>query len=279
MLILPRSADYSEEVWLEIREKAISILQTYFLDGVAPSNAVSDDEDEESEITFENEQSVKQERERVSQSPVLEPLNVDNSTVTESSHGKSPILLDSPNQHYQVSGSSPNNSARSETKRSRSSKKAKKRHARQKSQHKSEDILEKESTSQQEDDAAMSGTEQLQSSGSRGVSPEDPRTRKTSIEYIQESPSDMLQKLGKSANKKSGEVLKDGCVIALRERERSVLHVSRQRVKGGGWFLDTMHNVTKRDPAAQFLVAFGSKVSSELHLCFCLIYCWIYFLL
>ncbi|KAL2892121.1 C-terminal binding protein AN [Bienertia sinuspersici] len=258
VLVLPRSADYSEEVWMEIREKAISILQTYFLDGVAPSNAVSDDEDEESEITFENEQSSKQEGERVLQSPVLEHVTIDNSTVTESSHRKSPLQLDSPNQH-QVSGSSPNNSARSETKRSRSSKKAKKRHARQKSQHKSEDILEKESTSQQEDDAVMSGTDQVQSSGSHCASPEDPRNRKSPIELVPESSSDMLQKLSKSANRKSGELLKDGCVIALRARERSVLHVSRQRVKGGGWFLDTMYGVTKRDPAAQFLVVFGSK--------------------
>ncbi|PRQ58321.1 hypothetical protein RchiOBHm_Chr1g0358011 [Rosa chinensis] len=36
VLILPHSADYSEEVWLEIREKAISVLQTLFFDGVVP---------------------------------------------------------------------------------------------------------------------------------------------------------------------------------------------------------------------------------------------------
>lgn len=258
VLVLPRSADYSEEVWMEIREKAISILQTYFLDGAVPSSAVSDDEEEESEITFENEQSDKQDRERVSQSPVLEHLTIDNSTTPESSHRKPSMQLDSPSQH-QVSHLSPNNSVRSETKRSRSSKKAKKRHARQKSQQKSEDILEKESTSQHEDDTAMSGAEQVQSSGSRCASPEDSRSRKTSIELVQESASDMFQKSGKSISRKSGELLKDGCVIALHARERSVLHVSRQRVKGGGWFLDSMHSVTKRDPAAQFLVVFGSK--------------------
>ncbi|XP_021767138.1 C-terminal binding protein AN [Chenopodium quinoa] len=259
VLVLPRSADYSEEVWLEIREKAISILQTYFLDGVVPSNAVSDDEDEESEITFENEKSDKQDRERLPQSPVLERLTIDNLATPESSHRKSSSAqLDSPSQH-QVSGLSPNNSAQSETKRSRSSKKAKKRHARQKSQHKTEDILEKESTSQQEDAAAMSGTEQVQSYGSRCASPEDSRSRKTSIELVQEPSLDMFQKEGKSTSRKSAELLKDGCVIALQARERSGLHVSRQRVKGGGWFLDTMNSVTKRDPAAQFLVVFGSK--------------------
>lgn len=258
VLVLPRSADYSEEVWMEIREKAISILQTYFLDGVVPSSAVSDDEGEESEITFENEQSDKQDRERVSQSPALEYLEVDNSMIPESSLRKSPIELDSPSQH-QVSAVSANNSARSETKHSRSSKKARKRHARQKSQLKPEDILEKESTSPLEDDTAMSGTEQVQSSGSRDASPEDARSRKTPIELAQASSSDMLQKSGKRTNRNSGELLKDGCVITLHARDRDMLHVSRQRVKGGGWFLDTLHTATHRDPATQFLVVFGSK--------------------
>lgn len=50
VLILPRSADYSEEVWMEIREKAISIVQSYLLDGVMPSNAVSEEEEEEEEL-------------------------------------------------------------------------------------------------------------------------------------------------------------------------------------------------------------------------------------
>ncbi|KAM5555480.1 hypothetical protein ABKV19_023418 [Rosa sericea] len=54
VLILPHSADYSEEVWLEIREKAISVLQTFFFDGV-PKNVVSDEDEEESEIGDENE--------------------------------------------------------------------------------------------------------------------------------------------------------------------------------------------------------------------------------
>lgn len=49
VLILPRSADYSEEVWMEIREKAITIVQSYILDGVMPSNTVSEEEDEEDE--------------------------------------------------------------------------------------------------------------------------------------------------------------------------------------------------------------------------------------
>ncbi|KAL2497440.1 Fumarate hydratase [Abeliophyllum distichum] len=60
-------------------------------------------------------------------------------------------------------------------------------------------------------------------------------------------------------SRKSGELLKDGYVIALHARDRPALHVSKQRVQGGGWFLDTMSNVTKRDPAAQFLVVYRNK--------------------
>ncbi|MCL7023787.1 hypothetical protein MKW94_012446, partial [Papaver nudicaule] len=67
VLILPRSADYSEEVWMEIREKAISILQSYFLDGVIPRNAVSDEDDEENESGYEEEQSRRQDKERALQ--------------------------------------------------------------------------------------------------------------------------------------------------------------------------------------------------------------------
>ncbi|XP_074263353.1 C-terminal binding protein AN [Silene latifolia] len=247
VLVLPRSADYSEEVWMEIREKAISILQTYFLDGVVPIDAVSDEE-EESDITNENEYS---DRQRMIQSPVVEQLAIE-SSAPESSQRKGPGQLDSPSNHV-------DNSAKSEGKRSRSSKKAKKRHARQKSQQKLEDALDRESTSQQEDDTAMSGTEQIRSPGSRGASPEGSRSRKTPKELVQESSSDVLQKSGKSVNRKSLELLRDGCIIALHAREHCLLHVSRQRVKGGGWFLDTISDVTKRDPAAQFLVVFESK--------------------
>lgn len=98
----------------------------------------------------------------------------------------------------------------------------------------------KEGTSQREDDTAMSGTEEVQSSGSHCASPEDSRSRNCSA-------------------RKSAELLNDGCLIALHARDPSRLHVSRQRVKGGGWILDTISGVTKRDPAAQFLVNFGSK--------------------
>ncbi|KAJ1393446.1 hypothetical protein SESBI_34980 [Sesbania bispinosa] len=213
VLILPRSADYSEEVWMEIREKAISILQTFFIDGIIPKNALSDME-EESEVDDENEQSDQQFKENALQIIVREQMD-DVHVSPESSRKKEGSQVKESSSQHQVSSLTQSTSARSEGRRSRSGKKAKKRHTRQKSQQKSEDpsALEKEGTSQR-DDTAMSGTDQALSSSS-----EDSRSRKTP---------------------------------ALYARDRSALHVSRQRVKGGGWILDSMSNVSKRDPAAQF---------------------------
>ncbi|KAA8516092.1 hypothetical protein F0562_019271 [Nyssa sinensis] len=261
VLILPRSADYSEEAWMEIREKAISILESFFLDNVVPKNAVSDEEDEESEIAYENEQCDKQDNESALQGSVGEQLTDDIHVTSEvSQRTGTNQTKESPSQH-QSSVSSQNTSTWSEGKHSRSGKKAKKRHARQKSLHKSDDpsALEKESTSHREDDTVMSGTDQVLSSSSRFASPEDSRSRKTPIESIQELSSEQHLKSSMRLSGKSGELLKDGYVIALHSRDHPVLHVSRQRVQGGGWFLDTMLNVTKRDPAAQFLVVFRSK--------------------
>ncbi|KAG6663568.1 C-terminal binding protein AN-like [Carya illinoinensis] len=261
VLILPRSADYSEEVWMEIRDKAISMLQTFFIDGVVPKNAISDEEEEGSEIADENEQVDKQDKESALQGLVGEQLTDDVLVSPESSEKKgTKNSNESPSQH-QVSGLSQNTTTRSEGRRSRSGKKAKKRHTRQKSQQKSGEslVLEKGSTLLQEDDTAMSGTDQALSSSSRFASPDESRNRKTPMDSMQESTSDQLLKSKKKLSGKSDELLKDGYVVALYARDRPLLHVSRQRVKNGGWFLDTMSNVTTRDPAAQFLVVFRSK--------------------
>ncbi|XP_022770498.1 C-terminal binding protein AN-like isoform X1 [Durio zibethinus] len=259
VLILPRSADYSEEVWMEIREKAISMLQTFFFDGVIPKDAISDEDEQESEIVDEKGQFSMQDKEGALQGSCGEQSIDDIKLSPESSLKKDTNQSkESPNQS-QGSSLSHNTAIKSDGKRSRSGKKAKKRHARQRNLQKSDEplILEKESTSQIEDDTAMSGTDQALSSGSQ--SPEDSRSRKTPIELMQVSTTVQLLKTGKKLSGQSVDMLKDGYVIALYSRDRPALHVSRQRVKGGGWFLDTMSNVTKRDPAAQFLVVYRSK--------------------
>jgi hypothetical protein len=248
VLILPRSADYSEEVWMEIREKAISILQTFFIDGIIPKNALSDAE-EESEVDDENEQSDQQYKENTLQIIVREQLD-DGYSNPESSQKKVGEVKESSSQH-QVSSLTLSTSTRSEGRRSRSSKKAKKRHIRQKSQQKSD---QKEGTSQR-DDTAMSGTDQALSSSS-----EDSRSRKTPVESIQEPIATQALKSSTRLSGKCTELLKDGCIIALHATDRAALYVSRQRVKGGGWILDSMPDVSKRDPAAQFLIIFRNKV-------------------
>lgn len=252
VLILPRSADYSEEVWMEIREKAISILQTFFIDGIIPKNALSDAE-EDSEVDDENEQSDQHYKENALQIIVREQLD-DVYSNPESSQKKVGEVKESSSQH-QVSSLTLSTSGRSEVRRSRSSKKAKKRHIRQKSQQKSDpSALEKEGTSQR-DDTAMSGTDQALSSSS-----EDSRSRKTPVESIQEPIATQALKSSTMFSGKCTELLKDGCIIALHATDRAALYVSRQRVKGGGWILDSMPDVSKRDPAAQFLIIFRNKV-------------------
>ncbi|KAB2595685.1 C-terminal binding protein AN-like [Pyrus ussuriensis x Pyrus communis] len=258
VLILPHSADYSEEVWMEIREKAISILQAFFFDGIVPKDSVSDEENE-SEIGDKNEESDKLDRESNLQLSVVEQPTEVNHASSESSQNKEAIKSKGSLSQHQLSNLS-QSATRPDVRRGRSGKKAKKRHAHQKTRQKSDDpSREIESTSQQEEDTAMSGTEQALSSSSRFASPEDSRSRKTPIESMQVSPSEQLQKSIKRLSGKPGELLKDGYVVSLYARDRPTLHVSRQRVKGGGWFLDTMSNVTKRDPAAQFLIVIRSK--------------------
>ncbi|KAE8685121.1 C-terminal binding protein AN [Hibiscus syriacus] len=266
VLILPRSSDYSEEAWMEIREKAISMLQTFFFDGAIPKDAISDEDEEESEIVDEKGFSI-QDKESALQGSSGEQLINEIQPSPESSVRKdSNQSKQSPNQNL-GSGLSHNIATESGGRRSRSGKKAKKRLARQKTLQKSDEplILEKESTSQREDDTAISGTDQALSSRSR--SPEDSRSRKTPMELMQVSMSDQLLKTSKKLSGLSGGSLKDGYIIALYARDRPALHVSRQRVKGGGWFLDTMSNVTQRDPAAQFLVVYRNKETIGLRSC------------
>ncbi|KAL0913208.1 hypothetical protein M5K25_016652 [Dendrobium thyrsiflorum] len=228
VLILPRSADYSEEVWMEIREKAISMLQAFFLDSVIPNNDISDEGEENSGIAYEGDQ-VENRELRTSQS-----------------------------KESKVSGLPQNTVTRSDRRHSRSSKKAKKRRARQSSQQKSHDFsgVDGSYSSQQEDDTAISGMEQ----SSRFASPDDSKSKQIChLESNMESSSRKPETMSEGLNRKCVELLKDGFVIALHTRERTGFHVSRQRVPGGGWFLDTFSNVTKRDPAVQFLVSFKSK--------------------
>ncbi|XP_039138194.1 C-terminal binding protein AN-like isoform X2 [Dioscorea cayenensis subsp. rotundata] len=258
VLILPHSADYSEEVWMEIREKAISLLHSFFLDGVIPKNSISDEDEEPSETGYEDDVSDKRAKESI--------LRICDDRMTDESH-LSAAFSEKKGLHETndpESSALSQNIPRSERRRSRSGKKGKKRPAHRRSRQKSDEFLAAErdsnSISRRDNDTVMCGRDQVLSSSSRFASPEDSRSKESRLlEPKLELSSGKQAPFNAGLGRNSGELLKDGFVIALHARDHPGFHVSRQRVPGGGWFLDTMSNITKRDPAAQFLVAFKSK--------------------
>jgi len=231
-------------------------LHSFFLDGVVPNNAVSDEDDEKSDIGYEDDQAENQ-------------LKGNSMQICHREQQTSEIQSIPSNQKFgvhqekesQVSGLSQNVPSRPEGRRSRSGKKGKKRPARRRSRQKSISGVESSSNyaSNRDDDTALSGRDQVLSSSSRFASPEDSRNKH--ISAFESTLESTPEKPVTGHSRRYGELLKDGYVIALYARDRPGLHVSRQRVSSGGWFLDTLSNVTKRDPAAQFLVDFRSKVS------------------
>uniref|UniRef100_A0A0E0GG55 D-isomer specific 2-hydroxyacid dehydrogenase NAD-binding domain-containing protein n=1 Tax=Oryza nivara TaxID=4536 RepID=A0A0E0GG55_ORYNI len=257
VLILPRSADYSEEVWMEIREKAITILQSFFFDGAVPSSAISDEDEEISEAGNEDDQL----EEKVSSSQVFDSEQQTDESQLKMEYEKRRAI--SQHKEPQASARSQHIVPRSEGRRSRSGKKGKKRPARRRSQQKTDELSAVESgsnySSRRDDDTAMSGRDQVLSSSSRFASPEDSKYKQKSPA---ESPMEITSetKLPTVLRRKYPDTLKDGFVVALRTKDNSGFHVARQRLAGGGgWILDIVSNATNRDPAAQFLVTFKNK--------------------
>lgn len=252
VLILPRSADYSEEVWMEIREKAIAILQSFLYDGVVPNNVISDEDEEISEMGCDDDQLDKQGKEHPLQICDGEQQTEESQLTAEYDKRRAISQPEEP----QASAQSQSIGSRSEGRRSRSGKKGKKRPARRRSQQKMDELSTVEGgsnySSRRDDD------NQVLSSSSRFASPEDSKNKqKSSVE----SPMEIISenKLPVGLGRRPPEKLKEGFVIALKTRDNSGFYVSRERVTGGGWYLDVIPNATKRDPAAQFLVTFRNK--------------------
>uniref|UniRef100_M8BP32 C-terminal-binding protein 2 n=1 Tax=Aegilops tauschii TaxID=37682 RepID=M8BP32_AEGTA len=259
VLILPRSADYSEEVWMEIREKAITILQSFFFDGIVPNNAISDEDEAISDVGCEDDQLYKQANEHSLRGCDGEQQTDESQLTLECDKRRAISKPEVP----EASGQSQSIGLRSEGRRSRSGKKGKKRPARRRSQQKMDELSTVESgsnySSRRDDDTVMSGRDQVLSSSSRFASPEESKNK---LRSSAESPMEIISehKLPAGLGRKPPERLKDGFVVALRSRDNSGFHVSRERVAGGGWYLDVVSNATKRDPAAQFLITFKNKV-------------------
>ncbi|CAL4915264.1 unnamed protein product [Urochloa decumbens] len=251
VLILPRSADYSEEVWMEIREKAIAILQAFLYDGVVPNSVISDEDEEISEVACEDDQLGKQEKEHALQICDGEQQMEESQLTTEYDKRRAISQPEEP----QASAPSHSIGSKSEGRRSRSGKKGKKRPARRRSQQKMDELSTVEGSnysSRRDDD------NQVLSSSSRFASPEDSKNKQKSSA---ESPMEIISenKLPAGLGRKTPENLNEGFVVALKARDNSGFYVSRERVAGGGWYLDVIPNATKRDPAAQFLVTFRNK--------------------
>lgn len=259
VLILPKSADYSEEVWLEIREKAVSVLKTFFLDGVVPDNVVSDEDQDVSQSGLDEDMSGKQGQEG---SLLAERMRDASQSVAEISQRQNNHQRRHQHNHSQGPDLSQSIGSRPEGRHSRSSKKGKKRSARRRSRPESDEYSDVEgesgSMSQCDDDIAISGRDQNLSSSSQLAS-EDFRNKQICL--VESTAESTPEKKGQlhSGPSELGALLKDGYVIALYAREQTGLYVSRQRLPSNGWFLDKMTNVTKRDPAAQFLVNFRNK--------------------
>lgn len=252
VLILPRSADYSEEVWMEIREKAIAILQSFLYDGIVPTNVVSDEDEDISEVGYDDDLLGKQEKGHSLQVRDGEQQTEESQLTTENDKRRAILQPEEP----QASQQSCSIGSRSEGRRSRSGKKGKKRPARRRSQQKVDELSTLEGgsnyCSRRDDD------NQVLSSSSRFASPEDSKNKQKSFV---ESPMEIISenKLSVGLGRKKFEKLKEGFVIALKARDNSGFYVSRERAIGGGWYLDVIPNATKWDPAAQFLVTFRNK--------------------
>ncbi|KAJ3682062.1 hypothetical protein LUZ60_014635 [Juncus effusus] len=267
VLILPRSADYSEEVWFEIREKAISILQSYFFEGIIPRNTISDEEEEEeedeeiTEALFDDEtnnnNNNNNDNDGSNDKRMKEDLtggdeNEESQLSSEFDKRRESVVfsVNSVSSQLKESESVGASGSRSEGRRSGSRKKGKKRPARRRSKQKAD------SSSLPETDARDS---QVLSSSSRFASPEDSSSaaKQTPSSKPKFESSMEVASEEKERGDSLAECLRDGLVVSLRGKDG--YYVGRQKAPAGEWVLDLVGNVTRRDPAAQFLVTFNTK--------------------
>lgn len=265
VLILPRSADYSEEVWMEIRAKAVTILRSFLLDGVVPSSAVSDEDDDDRDYAWQEERQDKQEKDTLLWSSDQKLLLGDSQSIQDLRHKQ--MYFNTPDPRLQDGGVSQSLSQRESRSHGKGAgRKGKKRPGRRKSQRSADSLATERETNWvalQRDDlgASVSGRDQVLSSSSRFASPEDSKSKREGDLLTEEAASERRSSLGfnNGVFGQAIDLLKEGYVVALRAEGGSGYHVARQRGPGRGWCLDTMSNVTIRDPAAQFLVVLRNR--------------------
>lgn len=274
VLVLPRSAEYSEEVWLEIREKAVEIVRSYLATGSIAGDITNSDHDEYYE-TFTQEPRPKIVKESSREEEAKHhPAEV---TTSGSEHRLSQMVfqaqdtrslgqdssLESPNLKQYEGGHG--------TQGRGSGKKSKKRSGRRKSQHNldSFQVQDREIdwiAPSRDDQGASAGAGA--SSSARETRPSNSEARfgsprEGNLKAIVEVPPSMSgreQVTGMVSTGFAIDQLKEGYVIALHAVPGGGYYVARQRGPGRGWCLDIMFDVTSRDPASQFLVVVRNRV-------------------
>ncbi|KAJ7556820.1 hypothetical protein O6H91_05G100200 [Diphasiastrum complanatum] len=271
VLILPRSAEYSDDVWAEIRAKAVSVLRSYFVDGVLLSNTVSDDEEDSNDPSWLDEKDETSEKENSMHAKDSEQWFEEAQTRPGvcSKH----LYFQAQNSRLHSQDCSMSRSSGHRTSRSihgkGAGKKGKKKLGRRKSQQTTDalKLSEKETNwvaLQRDDRDSNIKREDTLTSIARFTSPDDKKLQHD--DEVASSGESTDEKAHFQSDSRGGfgpcsafDQLKEGHVVALRPEGGSGYYVARKKGSGRGWSLDLMSDVTTRDPATQFLVVLHNK--------------------
>ena len=241
VIITPRSADYSEEVWLEIREKTVEVLRSFLLDNLIPTEVTSDDDDDDYYNSFTEEQSGKETFKEETHPQHDGPGG--STSGTNSEFGQKQIIFEA-----QDAGTLDQSTEVASPEVRGSGKKTRRRSGRRKTQQ------SLQARDDQVTPLSVSGWEKRPTSQLSFASPDQGDAK---LKTIGDEPIGRGQlTMGLAIDQ-----LKEGYVVALHALSGGGLYVARQTGPGRGWCLDVMTNVTTQDPAAQFLLIVRNRVS------------------
>lgn len=251
VLITSRSADYSEEAWMEIRGKAVEILCSYLVTNLIPTDVTS--EDDEYYTAFAEEHPKKSFGKEIFKPEDGPSQHPGGESTSGSEYRQKQVIfeaqdspgLDSP-VHQQQGGNM--NEPRS------SGKKARRRSGRRKAPQQGLD-------SHAQNPASLDWV--AVSQNAQRASNSEPRFASPNQGDVQPKPSNEPAPLGRGqlTTGLAIDQLKEGYVVALHCMTGGGFYVARQRGPGRGWCLDVMSDVTPEDPASQFLLVVRNRVS------------------
>jgi hypothetical protein len=245
VIIMPRSADYSEEVWLEIREKAVELLRSFLLDNLIPTEIASDDDDDDYYNSFTEEQQYKTSgNENFEEETCPQHDDPGGSSIgTNSEFRQKQIIFEAQNP-----GTLNQNTELDSPEVRGSGKKARRRSGRRKTQQ------NLQSPGDQVAPVSVGGWDKRPTSQLSFASPDQGDAK---VKTVGDEPMGRGQlTIGLAIDE-----LKEGYVVALHALSGGGFYVARQTGPGRGWCLDIMSNVTTQDPAAQFLLIVRNRVS------------------